>query len=108
MENIPQRILLAEAQCCNINRVSLLFQSMYELFHHLKKLLHYVSKNLDFVRLLHVLCDLCTDELKDAWVDNIGAGEVVFTIGVLDLEKVDHGAVNTVARVSNLLDHVDN
>jgi hypothetical protein len=99
--------LLAKAECGYINRVRLLFLCVYKLLHHSKKLLYYISKNLNFGSLFHVLSDLSADEFKNAWVDYVSAGEVVLTVSVLDLKQVDHGAVHTVAGIGNLLDHVD-
>ena len=100
--------MLAKAECCNVDRVRLLFLGVYKLLHHPKELLYYISKNLDFGSLFHVVSDLSADEFENAWVDHVSAGEVVLTVGVLDLKQVDHGAVHTVTGVSNLLNHVYN
>jgi len=108
MEYISQGILLTEAQSRYINRVGLLIQNMHKLFHQLKELLDGLSKNLNFTGLLHVRGNFGTNELKNACVNNIRAGQVVLTVLVFDLQKVDHSAVNTVAAFSDLLNHVYN
>lgn len=88
MEYIPEGVLLTKNECGNEDSVCLLFLSVYELLHHHKELLYYISKNLDFCSPFHILGDFSADVFENAWVDYVSAGEVVFTVGVLDPKQV--------------------